>query len=106
MRDRQAIYDRQQEPTSIILFFRRTNPSIGWGILTRFWPGGREFQRSDPQKFKCPSFARGGGGGGGCFDLIGALRWSKVILAVPLDVVLDRRTERFSSRFWPGDHFC
>ena len=28
-----------------------------------FGPRGREFERSNLQKFKCPGFARGGGGG-------------------------------------------
>ena len=39
--------------------------SLGGAFEHHFGPRGREFERSNLQKFKCPGFARGGGGGGG-----------------------------------------
>ena len=37
--------------------------SLGGAFEHHFGPRGREFERSNLQKFKCPGFARGGGGG-------------------------------------------
>ena len=36
--------------------------SLGGTFEHHFGPRGREFERSNLQKFKCPGFARGGGG--------------------------------------------
>ena len=35
--------------------------SFGGAFEHHFGPTGREFERSNLQKFKCPGFARGGG---------------------------------------------
>ena len=39
-----------------------TDKSEGRAFEHHFGPRGREFERSNLQKFKCPGFARGGGG--------------------------------------------
>ena len=43
--------------------FDRQIRRLGGAFEHHFGPRGREFERSNLQKFKCPGFARGGGGG-------------------------------------------
>jgi len=54
---------RRREPTTSKRGIWETNPTIGWGIWTQFWPeGGGDLNHSIfKRKVKCSGFARGCG---------------------------------------------